>query len=183
MKRILAVLLVPLVCGAGSAWAAQADNTRFLVAGRLEDPSLTMVGSGAITGIGTLTAESADYRQADNTYRETDLAAIGGGTLTIVVDGRFSVWPFTVDPRTCTRQGTLTGTWTVTGGGGDFTGASGGGTFAGRFFVYAGRGAGGCDETALKGLLVGPMAGDVTVRQECACGAPVRLTGAPRRGP
>lgn len=169
MKKILAVLLVallPLVGGAGAAWAAQPDNTRFLVAGRLEDPSLTMIGSGAITGIGTLTAEAADYRQADNTYHETDLAAIGGGTLTIVVDGRFSVWPFTVNPRTCTRQGTLTGRWTVTGGGGDFTGASGGGTFSGRFFVYAGRGPAGCDETALKGLLVGPMAGDVTVRQE-----------------
>jgi hypothetical protein len=50
----------------------------------------------------------------------------------------------------------------VTRGDGDFAGASGEGTFSGRFFIYAARGAGGCDETALKGFLAGPMVGNVT---------------------
>ncbi len=164
MKRVMGILFVQLLMllGNGAAWAVPPDNVRFLVTGRVEDPSATIIASGAISGIGTLTAESVDYRQADNTYHETDLAAVGGGTLTMSVDGRFDVWPFTLDPRTCTQRGTLTGVWTVTAGGGDFAGATGSGTFSGRFLTYANRTPGGCDEQALKGFLAGPMVGNVS---------------------
>jgi hypothetical protein len=184
VKQIVGMLLVQLgvlLAGGGAAVASPAmpvnpagspnpagsaspaGTVRFLVAGRVEDPSATVVASGAITGIGSLTAESVDFRPSDNTYRETDLLAIGGGTLTVSIDGAFDVWPFTLDPRTCTQRGTLAGTWIVTAGGGDLTGTTGDGTFSGRFFTYAPRGPAGCDDTTIKGFILGPMVGDLNL--------------------
>lgn len=164
MKQLAGMLLVQLgllLAGGGAASASPADNVRFLVAGRVEDPSATVVASGVITGIGSLTAESVDFRPSDNTYRETDLIAVGGGTLTVSIDGAFDMWPFTLDPRTCTQRGRLAGTWIVTAGGGDLAGATGDGIFSGRFLTYAPRGPAGCDTTTIKGFLLGPMVGDL----------------------
>lgn len=90
-----------------------------------------------------------------------DLAVIGTGTLTISIDGRFDTWPFTLDPRSCTRHGALGGNWVVTAGNGDFAGATGSGTFRGRFFTYATRGPAGCETEAIKGFVAGSMIGDV----------------------
>ena len=164
MKKVIGILLVPLAVLLGidgSAAATGTGNQRFFVAGRVEDPGATITGSGVITGVGSLTAQSVEFRPADNTYSETDIVAIGGGSLTVSIDGRFSVWPFTVDPRSCTQRGTLSGTWTIVTGGGDFAGATGAGTFSGWFFTYARRGPAGCDEANLKGFLAGPMVGTV----------------------
>lgn len=171
VKKVIGVLFVLLVVLPGSGASALAgaedkraeDNQRFLVAGRVEEPSATIAGNGVITGVGSLTAESVDFRPADNTYHETDVAVIGGGTLTMSIDGRFDPWPFTLDPRSCTQRGTLTGTWTVMTGSGDFVGATGDGTFSGRFVTYARRGPAGCDEETLKGFVVGPMVGNVSL--------------------
>lgn len=166
VQKVVGALLVQLcvlLAGGGTGLARPADNVRFLVAGRVEDPSATLVASGAITGVGTLTAESVNFRQADNTYRETDLVVIGGGTLTVSINGAFDVWPFTLDSRTCTQRGTLSGTWIATAGGGDFAGATGGGTFSGRFFTYAPRGPTGCDDKTIKGFILGPMVGHLSL--------------------
>jgi hypothetical protein len=166
MKKVAVILLVQLVVllvGDGAAAAKAEDNQYFFVTGRVEDPSATITGKGVITGVGSLTVESVDFRPVDNTYHEMDVAVFGGGTLTMSIDGRFDVWPFTLDPRSCTQRGTLTGTWIVTAGAGDFVGATGDGTFSGRFFTYARRGSDGCDETALKGFIAGPMVGNINL--------------------
>jgi hypothetical protein len=162
LKKIIAILLVPLSVLLGTGVAAGAEgNQRFFLAGPAEGPSITIAAYGMITGIGTLTAETVDLRPIDNTYHEVDLAVIGGGTLTISIDGRFDTWPFTLDPRTCTRHGTLGGNWVVTASGGNLAGATGRGEFQGWFFTYASRGSAGCDEAAIKGFVAGPMVGDV----------------------
>jgi hypothetical protein len=164
MRRVVVALLVPLflVLASGAAAAARpAEDVRFLLAGRLEDPAITLVATGAITGTGSLTAESVQYRPEDNSYHEVDRARLGGGSLTLAVDGSFSVWPFTLDPRTCTQEGTLAGTWTVTAADGELAGLTGDGTFRGRFLTYAGRGPAGCDVNALKGFVAGSMTGTV----------------------
>lgn len=166
MTQAVSVILVQLLAllGGGAAVATEPPgNQRFFAAGRVEAPALTIVASGVITGVGSLTAESVELRPADNTYHETDRVSIGGGTLTVSVDGRFDVWPFTLDPRSCTQQGSLAGTWTITAGGGDLAGVTGGGTLSGRFVTYARRGPAGCDETALSGFVAGPMAGTVAL--------------------
>lgn len=169
MKKVIGIVLVQLAAllGGGGAVAATtggagaAVNQRFFLAGPAEGPSITITGHGVITGVGTLTAESVDLRPIDNTYHEVDRAVIGGGTLTISIDGRFSTWPFTLDPRSCTRHGMLGGNWVITGSGGVLTGTTGSGTFRGRFFTYAGRTPAGCDESAIRGFVAGPMIGHV----------------------
>jgi hypothetical protein len=158
---IVLVLLAALLGTVGPAAASAADNQRFFVVGRVEDPVATIAADGVLTGVGSLTAESVEFHPADKSYHELDIVAVGGGTLTLSIDGRFSVWPFDLDPRTCTRQGTLGGRWTVTAAGGDLAGATGAGTFSGRFFTYAGRGPGGCAAEALKGVVAGPMTGSL----------------------
>ncbi|HSV66043.1 MAG TPA: hypothetical protein VLJ59_09100 [Mycobacteriales bacterium] len=166
MTQLVSVLLAQLLVllgGGGVAVAAPAGNQRFFAVGRVEDPALTIVASGVIAGVGSLTAESVELRPVDLTYHETDRVGIGGGTLTVSVDGRFDVWPFTLDPRSCTRQGSLAGTWTIAASGGDFAGATGGGTFSGHFITYAARGPGGCDEAAIKGVVAGRMVGAMTL--------------------
>lgn len=166
MTQAVSVLLAQLLALAGGGDAAGTElpgNQHFFATGRVEAPALTIIATGVITGVGSLTAESVELRPADNTYHETDRVSIGSGTLTVSVDGRFDVWPFTLDPRTCTQQGSLAGTWTITAGGGDLAGATGGGTLSGYFATYAPRGPAGCDETALKGFVAGPMVGAVTL--------------------
>ncbi|MCW2943898.1 MAG: hypothetical protein JWR24_615 [Actinoallomurus sp.] len=165
---ISAAELIVLLAIGGPALAEPAENQRFFVTGRIEEPSITVVASGTITGVGSLAAESVDYRPTDKTYRETDLAVIAGGRLTISINGRFDVWPFTLDPRSCTQRGKMAGTWTIKDGGGDFAGATGDGTFSGHFFTFARRGHAGCDEAALKGFVAGPMVGTLDLRRQQA---------------
>jgi hypothetical protein len=173
VRKVVGVLLglaLPTAAGMAQVTPTQAapaqaagQAQRFVLSGRVEAPSLTLVAGGAINGVGSLTAESVDYRPSDRTYRETDLAVIGDGTLTLSFTGAFDTWPFTLDPRTCTRHGGLSGTWSVTGAGGTFAGATGHGTFSGRFLTYAGRTAAGCDEAAIKGFVTGPMTGSLSL--------------------
>jgi hypothetical protein len=164
MKKIICVLLVQLAALLGIDGIAAASggaNQRFFIVGRVEDPVATIAASGVITGVGSLTAESVEFRPADKTYHEIDAVAVGGGSLTLSIDGRFDVWPFDLDPRTCTQSGMLSGNWTITAAGGDFAGATGAGTFSGRFLTYARRIPGGCDAEAIKGLVAGPMVGNL----------------------
>jgi hypothetical protein len=163
VKKVAGVLLAPLLALPTPAHAAPARDQRFVLSGRVEAPSLTLVAAGVVNGVGSLTAETVDYRPSDRTYRETDLAVIGGGTLTLSVTGAFDTWPFTLDPRTCTQHGGLAGTWKVAAAGGAFAGATGGGTFSGRFLTYAKKGPAGCDEAAIKGFVAGPMTGSLAL--------------------
>ncbi|HEX9314792.1 MAG TPA: hypothetical protein VN986_03050 [Actinomycetota bacterium] len=142
------------------AGAAEAHpNQSFLIAGSVENPTAQVFASGMVEGRGTLTAESADFHPETNSYDETDLLAVGSGSLQVAIHGAFNTWPFTLDARTCTQHGTITGTWTIASGAGSLAGATGGGTLSGVFFTYAARTATGCDETAIKGFVFGPMVG------------------------
>jgi hypothetical protein len=162
LKKIAGILLSQLAALLSTGDIANAEsNQHFFLAGPAEGPSITIAAHGTITGIGTLTAESVDLHPSDNTYHEVDVAVIRHGTLTITIDGRFSTWPFTLDPTTCTRHGTLGGHWVITAAGGDLAGATGNGTFHGRFLTYADRGPAGCDIAAIKGFVAGSMDGTV----------------------
>ena len=162
MHKIAVILLAQLLALpaiGGVVRAEPAHTQRFLLSGRIEAPSLRLVATGVINGVGSLTAETVHYSEADRTYRETDLAVIGDGSLTLSINGAFDTWPFSLDPRTCTQRGGLAGTWRVIGSSGAFTGATGEGTFSGRFLTYADRRTAGCDEAAIKGFVVGSMTG------------------------
>ena len=152
--------LVALVALGMPAGAAEAhDNQRFVIAGTVDSPTALVFADGVVHGLGTLTAESADFHPQTNSYDETDLLAIGSGSLQVVIHGSFNTWPFTLDPATCTQHGTVNGTWIVASGSGSLAGATGGGTLSGLFLTFAARTAAGCDETAIKGFVFGPMVG------------------------
>jgi hypothetical protein len=152
--------LVGLLAPGTPAGAAEAHHhQRFLIAGTVQDATAHVFADGVVHGRGTLTAESADFHQETNSYDETDLLTVGSGSLQVVIHGGFSTWPFTLDAVTCTQRGTIRGTWSITSGDGSLAGATGGGTLSGVFFTYAGRTAAGCDETAIKGFVFGPMVG------------------------
>jgi hypothetical protein len=154
-------LVVPLALGIPAGAAEAHHNQRFVIAGTVDNPTARVFADGVVHGPGTLTAESADFHQDTDSYDETDLLAVGSGSLQVVVHGSFNTWPFTLDPATCTQHGTVRGTWTIASGGGSLAGATGGGTLSGVFFTYAARTAAGCDETAIKGFVFGPMVGDL----------------------
>jgi hypothetical protein len=156
------LLVLPVI--AGSAHSAPAHDQTFVLYGRVEAPSLTLIASGAINGVGSLTAETVDYQQSDRTYRETDLAVIGSRTLNLSITGAFDTWPFTLDPRTCTQHGALAGTWSITATSSALAGVTGNGRFSGRFLTYADRGPSGCDEAAIKGFVAGSMTGSLSNR-------------------
>jgi hypothetical protein len=152
--------LVALVAPGVPARAAEVHQSqRFVIAGSVDNPTALLFADGPVHGLGTLTAESADFHQETGSYVETDLLAVGSGSLHVTIHGAFNTWPFTLDPATCTQHGTVHGTWTVTSGAGSFAGATGGGTLSGIFLTYAAGTAAGCDETAIKGFVFGPMVG------------------------
>ena len=157
----LPVALLLLLAAGPAAIAAPAAGQRIYVIGRVEDPQATIIANGVVNGTGSLTAESVEFDQPALTYLETDLAAVDGGTLTILVHGAFDSWPFALDPRTCTNSGRIVGTWSITAASGDLTGAIGGGTLSGRFFTYATRNTTGCDLNDIKGFVAGPMIGNI----------------------
>lgn len=154
------VALVAFMAFGIPAGAAEAHpNQTFLIAGTVENPTARVFAGGVVQGQGTLTAESADFHPETDSYDETDLLTVGSGSLQVVIHGVFNTWPFTLGAGTCTQHGTITGTWRIASGDGSLAGATGGGTLYGVFFTYAGRTATGCDETAIKGFVFGPMVG------------------------
>src|SRR5947208_2262563 len=85
--------LVALVVFGIPAGAAEAHpNQTFLIAGTVENPTAQVFAGGIVQGRGTLTAESADFHQETNSYDETDLLAVGSGSLQVVIHGSFSTW-------------------------------------------------------------------------------------------
>jgi hypothetical protein len=160
---LAAAALVALSIPAAADEARQ--NQRFVIAGTVENPTALVIAEGLVHGLGTLTAESADFHQDTDSYDETDLLAVGSASLQVVIHGSFSTWPFTLDPASCSQHGTVKGTWTIASGAGSLAGATGDGTLSGIFLTYAGRTAAGCDETAIKGFVFGPMVGALHLPQ------------------
>jgi hypothetical protein len=168
MRRGLAALAACFALAALGTPAAADEahqNQRFVIAGTVESPTALVVAEGPVHGLGTLTAESADFHQETGSYDETDLLAVGSGSLQVVIHGSFNTWPFTLDPASCSQHGTVNGTWTIASGAGSLGGATGGGTLSGVFLTYAGRTASGCDETAIRGFVFGPMVGALDLPQ------------------
>lgn len=160
---LTAVLLLAQVAAVAAPAAAETAgaNQHFLLLAQLENPTATLMAVGPVTGIGTLTAQSATYDEPTKSYDETDVVAVGAGTLTITVHGSFDTWPFALAPPACTQHGRISGTWAITAGSGAFAGATGGGTVSGGFFTFGPRSTTGCDTSAVRGVALGTMTGTV----------------------
>lgn len=96
--------------------------------------------SGAFNAICT---ESATVTQGPGgTFEAIDRFDCPQGTIFNRISGTAD---FQLDPVSCVARVPQSGTFDITGGTGQFAGASGGGTFTGRAYVVFVRGPAGCD--------------------------------------
>ena len=136
MKRILGTTVgaVILLVGLPSLALAQtAGSEEFLVVFAGPPGSTgSVVATGAFTGASTVTTPEGQ--------QPTGFPAVlrfPEGTLTASVSPTGNGLQF--DPQSCLLSGPIFGTYQVTGGTGQFLGASGGGTFQGQVFALFGR--------------------------------------------
>ncbi|MDQ4098164.1 MAG: hypothetical protein M3144_09890 [Actinomycetota bacterium] len=117
----------------GSASAAVAGNQDFLVVFAGPPGTPGRVGaSSAYAGVGTVTTPEG---QPPRPFPAVFSFPQGQLFLTITPTGS----ALSFDPQTCVIAGPIFGTYQVTGGTGQFSGASGGGTFEGTTYILLQR--------------------------------------------
>jgi hypothetical protein len=157
LRRIIAgvaTIGVGLAVMAGPAGAATGSETfRIIFTG---DPHSGAIGRVVATGV--INSRGTDETIAstpnpDGTSTDTDLITLRGGTVTI--DNTDMLAEFTLDPASCVARLRGGGPYSVDGGTGAYTGASGGGTFtATGAIVFKRSGATCTDEPQLFFVLV-----------------------------
>lgn len=114
----------------------------------------TVVATGVISGVGTEVIESNPPGVA--TLRWT----FPEGTLFVTTSYTFEN---VLDPQTCLRTVTLTGTWQITGGTGAYSDATGGGEFSGTNRILLTRTEDGCAPPPIFLRQVFTFTGDVSL--------------------
>ncbi len=148
MKKFLGSMVgaVILLVGFPNAGLAQTAGPQDFLVVFAGPPGSTgsVVATGTFTGRGTVVTPEGQ--------RPTPFPAVftfPQGTLFQTISPTGNRLQF--DPRSCVLSGPIFGTYQVTGGTGQFVGASGSGTFRGQVFVRFGRNA--------QGQCVGPASG------------------------
>ncbi len=137
-RAVVAVTLAAafLVGLPGGALAQTTTTQRFhVISAGPPGAKRMVVANGVISGVGTevITSNPPGSATLQWTFPE--------GTLFVTTTYSFTN---VLDPRTCIRTVTLTGTWEVTGGTGEFAGATGGGEFSGTNRIHLTRTPDGC---------------------------------------
>jgi len=133
MKRLAALLVgvAVVLVAASPAWSEQRAE-RFVL--KTTDPTAntgTVIATGPVTGRGTFVLEGQGPAPFAGRF------ILPGGTVFVTVAPDPSSTNF--DPRACLLRLTTSGTVTITGGTGAFSGTSGGGRSAGRAIVRFSR--------------------------------------------
>ncbi len=152
MKKIfgVSVLVVILVVGSpGAAFGEASGRQDFLVV-FVGPPGSTgsAVATGTFTGAGTVVTPQG---QVPTGFPAVLTFPQGTLVLRIAPSGN----GFQFDPQSCVLSGPFFGTYQVTGGTGQFSGASGSGTFQGQLFAVFGRDA--------QGRCVDPASGQAPI--------------------
>ena len=143
MRRALAagVVMAALIAALpGPALGQTQNNQRFkVVSAGPPGAARTVIATGVITGVGSevITSNPVSGTAGAVTLRWT----FPEGTL--FVTGTYS-FTNVLDPRSCRRTITLRGTWEITGGTGEFAGATGSGDFSGTNRIVLQRSNGSC---------------------------------------
>ncbi len=119
----------------------------------------TVIANGVITGVGSevITSNPPGVVTLMWTFPEGTLSVTGTYTFTNVLD-----------PRSCRRTITLDGTWQITGGTGEFAGATGGGEFSGTNRILLQRSSGQCAPPPIVLVQVFSFTGNVTLAEAAA---------------
>ena len=156
-KTMVAVTVaaVALVSLPGAAFGQTPINQRFrVVSAGPPGAARTVIANGVITGVGTEVITSNPPGVATVTWTFPE------GTLSVTLTYAFTN---VLNPRTCLRTITLNGTWEITGGTGDFTGATGSGAFSGTNRILLNRASGSCVPPPIVLVQVFNMTGNVTL--------------------
>ncbi len=141
-RRIRRAALAATVLAAGllgladAALAQTTTDQRFqVISAGPPGAKRIVVANGVIRGVGTevITSNPDDAVTLVWTFPEGELFVTATYTIENVLD-----------PRSCIRTLTLTGTWEITGGTGEFSAATGGGEFSGTNRIHLNRTAEGC---------------------------------------
>jgi len=134
MKRLLlaTVATLALVVAPGPALARTAGDQGFLIisAGPL-DAVRTVIAFGTIDGVGAEVVVSSSPGAVNVRWDFPQGTLFVTSTFTTVME---------LDPVTCLRTVTLTGTWRITGATDELAGTTGGGTFSGPNSTILSRG-------------------------------------------
>ncbi len=167
MKRLVSVATVASVASLallafpGSAMAQTGGSQRFVVVAAGRPPVARMVfAAGPISGVGTEVIESNPPGVATLRW------VFPQGTLFVTTTYASEI---EIDPQTCLRTVTLEGTWQITGGTGEFEGATGGGTLSGTNRSWGTRTPeGGCGPPAIVVAQVFQLEGNVELSGQAA---------------
>lgn len=143
-KRLWALPVLGLAAVAGLAGPAAATGTApgrsarqgfVIVAGEFGTGSGRLIMTGAIRGIGTDTV-TAHVANADGTFTDTDRFDLPDGQVELT--DTYSV-DITFDATSCRYRIGVRGSWSISGSTGDYTGATGSGTFTAHGLIVTGR--------------------------------------------
>ncbi len=164
MKRLVltaTVASLALLAFPGLAMAQASGNQRFVVvAAGPPPPARVVFAVGPVSGVGTEVIESNPPGIATLRW------IFPQGTLFVTATYASEV---DIDPQTCLRTVILDGTWQITGGTGEYEGATGGGTFSGTNRSLGTRTPeGGCGPPAIVVAQVFQMVGNVELGDQVA---------------
>ncbi|MDQ3898272.1 MAG: hypothetical protein M3326_13680 [Actinomycetota bacterium] len=134
MRKILGMAAVILVVGLASPALAETGGGQdfFVVFAGPPGSTGSVVATGAFTGAGTVVTPEGQPPAGFPA-----VLTFPQGTLVLGISPTGNGFQF--DPRSCVVSGPIFGTYQVTGGTGQFLGASGSGTFQGQVFALFGR--------------------------------------------
>ena len=148
MAVILAAVTIVLTStSTASAQTTGSQNFRVIFVGAPSNEGL-VVATGVVNGVGTAVTPEGQRP----TPFPVELV-LDGGTLFLTITPTGNALLF--DPRRCVLSGPIFGTYQVTGGTGQFEGASGNGQFEGTVFALFPRGS--------QGECVGPASGELPI--------------------
>ncbi len=155
---------------AGIAGAQPANNQRFILFGVGSDDEgpVRVVAAGAINSVGEEVIVQEEFNEETGEFTVVDEFVFPEGTLFVTVEGQVDEFDF--DERSCVGRFGGTGTFEITGGTGEFAGASGSGTVTFRGIFVAERNPdGSCSEEGeVVSVFLARMRGNVVLDGQVA---------------
>ena len=129
MGIVISALTITMLAGSASAGTAATQHF-ILLSANPRDPG-KVIASGPVTGVGS---------ETDTDGPDGDVLAtftFDTGIVSVDISG---VRQSNFDPKTCIAKPSESGTFTITGGSGLYSGVTGGGTYSGHGIIVGRRG-------------------------------------------
>ena len=158
MTMMLAALAaLGALAGPAGAASAETGEQRWLVLTRPGEPS-RVVATGAVDAVGTVV--DTFTLNPDGTFDNLATQVFPDGTLSYHGAGTFA---FELDPARCVGVGDVVGPFEITGGTGEYAGASGGGVAELTVVMYFDQTGPGCAEQPARTYVLAHATGTLTL--------------------